>query len=326
MKSISYLMAILSFLFISCSKNVDENEIVPKEKLIQVKVQASVFKQSINPLSLMAASNSQGFSTSGNAEITDLELMVFDEYGRFVTSKRNITADSFYKPIFGSDSFNLTLPKGNYKIGLIGHNRQYGGLNFYIDQKDITAHNLTVDRSEHFPANVMRVFVRDSYIHQFQDFSLKSDTSLSPFKLTRLTSKLEINIEDKIVPDAAHILIGNMINATIYPFSTTKSSIKREGYFTFDVSKNAGAINTVLSTPIYSNINNPNSKETITVKIYNKDYVLLTYLTIPNVTLKPNHVTKLSGKFFSNYKTDGDLNLKTEILKDYSSTIIEQKF
>lgn len=99
MKSISYLMAILPFLFISCSKNIDKNEIVSNEKLIQVKVQASVFKQSVDPLSLIAASNSQGFSTSGNAEITDLELMVFDEYGRFVTSKRNITADSFYKPI-----------------------------------------------------------------------------------------------------------------------------------------------------------------------------------------------------------------------------------
>ena len=49
--------------------------------------------------------------------------------------------------------------------------------------------------SGQFDLNV--VDIRDSYIHRYSELRLRSDTTLAPLKLVRLTSKLELNIEDK---------------------------------------------------------------------------------------------------------------------------------
>ena len=57
--------------------------------------------------------------------------MVYDEYGRLVYTKENFVSDNNQVVIPGTNEFKFKVPKGNYKIGLIGHNRGYGGLNFY---------------------------------------------------------------------------------------------------------------------------------------------------------------------------------------------------
>lgn len=328
MKRSLSILALVPLLLLGCKKDETGNESKPEnpQKLFKVNIQASTFSESVKPMQLLASKSSQIALVNETPAITNLVLLVYDANGKLVTSKENYTVDNLYNPIVGKDKFSLTLPKGKYKLGVIGHNRLYGGLNFYLDPTDMYAHSLKVERSEHFQANVMKVFIRDSFFHDYKDFEIKSDTTLAPLKLTRLTSKLELNIEDKIVDEAAHILIGNMINTTVYPFSKDKSSSHLEGYMDFSVSSKVGLTNTVLSTPIYSNLNKPDSKETISVRVYDKNYVLISYVNIPNVTLKPNHITKLSGKLFENYKKDADGEIGVEVMKEYSSTVIQQSF
>lgn len=326
MKKSLFFISLLPIILFGCSKGNSNEDPKSEDELVEVNFKAEGFNQEVSPMKLKGATLERGFHQPGKSEITNLVLFLYDEYGRLVYTKENFVSDKDYNPIAGANEFKFKVPKGNYKIGLMGHNRGYGGLNFFVDQRDMNAHTIQLDGANNGPNELNLVDIRESYIHRYSDVRLNKDTTLAPLQLVRLTSRLEVNIEDKIPAEASTILVGNMINSSIYPFSTDKNSIKRSGYIRFGVEGQVGKENTVLATPIYANTANPNQTNTLSVAIYNRNNVLISYTEIPNVILKPNYITKLSGKLFTNYTPDANGSLKTTIWKDYSSTIIEAKF
>lgn len=300
MKIILTTLLLLPLLFLSCKK--EDNRTVPKpeNELVKVKFRTAEFEKTITPYGLLSSTSANRSGSTERAKITNLVLLVYDVHNRLVLTKENFTAtrDS-YLPVEGSFNFDLELPKGEYRIGLVGHNRQYGGLIYTFDEREFDNHQLRVDGavSSMFDLNI--VTIRDSYYYPYRDITIKSDTTFAPFKMERLTARLELEILDEIPSEVAYILVGGDIPMSIFPFSQTKSSISREGYISLYGGNSIGPKNVVLSSSIYPHFNGTSNTHKIQISMRNKDGRRVGYKAIDNVILKPNTITKLSGKLFS---------------------------
>src|SRR5690554_4868984 len=101
----------LILLFSAACKKDDLKTSGPKEELVSVKFTAANFDKKIAPFGLVSSSKAMNAATSERAKITNLVLMVYDEYNRLVVKKENFTATSSNSlPVEGSFNFNLELP------------------------------------------------------------------------------------------------------------------------------------------------------------------------------------------------------------------------
>lgn len=298
-KRLLTLSSLILIFSAGCQKD-DLKTTEPKEELVTVKFTAENFDKTIAPFGLLSSTTGKNSAFAERAKITTLVLMVYDEYNRLVVKRENYTATNSYLPIEGSLKFNLELPKGNYKVGLLGHNRQNGGgLEVAFDEREYDNHQLRVDGavSGQFDLNI--VFIRDAYYYPYKDIAIQSDTTFAPFKMERLTSRLDLEILDEIPSEVSTILVGGFIPMSIFPFSETKESISRDGYVRFGVDQYAGQKNVVLSSPIYGRFNSSNKNQKLSISMWDKNNKFIASKAVSDVRFEPNSITKLSGNLFS---------------------------
>ena len=308
---ILFMVAIPLVVIMSCSKKNDQN--FEKEKdLVDVRFSAKLFDESIQPMTNRKLSTTKATALNFREEnlFSMFTLYVFDENGEFVTygSKVVINSDG----VFQNDSlfFNLKLPHGTYKIASFGEPSP-------IDNKA----NISNYKLRNIESNL--------FTSELKTIKVDGVNTFEPLIMNRVSSKIEFNFIDKTPKEPLMLeLKGNPVDF-IYPFNSDLQSIqtnKSITFWTFPV-ESVIPIQTLKSLP-------DNSKEftliNFEVFIYNESRVLIGTKKIPNVKIKKNHVTRLTGKLFdeiSNESTDdGTSKFKAEIIKEYSPVILEQSF
>ena len=322
MKKSLIILALLPLLFFGCKKGGSTDEPKPEETF-KVSINVTGFSQDITPMNKRSSSTKSASNASEPLPITTLELFVYTQQGNLVVKKTNFLKDNNYNTIPGSEKFDLVLPKGNYKIGLLGHNRQYGGIVYTFDEREMNGHSLRVDGAG-FDFN--KISVKDAYVHRYSDVKLYSDTTFAPFQMHRYTSKLNVKIEDKIPNEVSSIRVGGSLVSTVYPFTNEKNPSYKESYFVFSTTNNVGKENVVLSTPIYPDANQPSRPMKIWISAYTADNTLLKSIQIDNLILKSNHVTTLSGKLFEGYNSNANSGLNPEFVMDFVKDEINVPF
>jgi len=321
-------MAIMPFLFSACSKS-ESNEIPkPEQELVKVSFSTEGFRQSVDPMSTKSSTKQaasgpvieKGFYNGGGL-INDLLLVVYNSKDELVfTEHRNASIISGQLSEINGD-FSLELPKGKYKVGVLGFTHGAAQMYFDFNYTNRMLHQFGLAMASGTGFDVEESFIRESFVYKYNDFTINSDTVVAPLKLERITSKLNIVMEDEIPVEARYIMLGGALNALIYPFQGTTDGNKYKGYVKFQIGASR-VKNVTLSTPIYPTLGKEGDTNNLVALIYDENYVLIGQKTIPNIILKSNHITTLSGKMFD-YNADKTANFKATIVKEYSTDNIE---
>ncbi|WP_104381324.1 hypothetical protein [Sphingobacterium sp. HMA12] len=318
MKREIIVLALVPMLFFGCKKQKDDKSTEQSSEMIQVKFSTEGFQQKIEPRGSKASTITSGITAAGS-EISNLQLLVYDLQNKLIVRKENISESS--KQI--DNTFTFEIPKGRYKIGLVGHNVNWSTMYFNINESNPLLHELSVGihAFPDFPVNTY--YFSDAFVYKYKEFNFQSDTTLSPLTLNRLTSKLEINIEDAIPEDIKFILVGGKINPILSPFTGITTNYNGKGYVVFDIGAEKLKTNTILATPIYPYLDKEDQPVQLEVLFFNSSYKQIGIKTIDKVVLKSNHITKLNGKLFSNTSNG---NLTTNLSLDYSKDILIGSF
>ena len=132
MKRVLFIVALLTVLFFGCKKD----SVKPVEELIEVTLSAEGFNQTFTPMGVKASAKNLLANTTTvplSERMTKLELFVFDMQNKLVTSKLNTLIDAAGNSITDSDKFTVKLPRGNYRVKIIAHNREIRNSGSTID-------------------------------------------------------------------------------------------------------------------------------------------------------------------------------------------------
>ena len=124
MKKSLIILALLPLLFFGCKKGGSTEEPKPEEKRYKLSFSTTGFNQNITSIQSKAnTSNSNSLAVPAEDKMSSLELLIFGGDGKLVYSKTNYLIDAFGMDIPDSDKFNVKLPKGDYKVGMVAHNK-----------------------------------------------------------------------------------------------------------------------------------------------------------------------------------------------------------
>ncbi|MFD1165212.1 hypothetical protein ACFQ2C_06295 [Sphingobacterium daejeonense] len=308
MKKSIIILALLPLLFFGCKKGGSTDEPKPEEKLYDVKFSVSPFSQSVEPMSIKSSTQQTNSKSLNVANLfRTLSYNLTDANGKYVTSGDITIFDAWNNFITGSLDFSLKLPKGHYKIGLLGD-----------ENSGPYSHSW---EEIYFNLNQQHKFASD-----IVKFSVETDLSIPSITLNRISSQIEFEFTDQTSEENLNIKLSGKVINNIFPFTklvvennigTTIKSWKhpfnvtghKENVIVFaDLAKDATVIN-------------------LQAEIYNRDNVLIGRKEIPNVTIKPNHITRLKGKLFDILESNEKVNtFKAEIVEAFSPDIINQTF
>lgn len=318
MKRKHILLALIPMLFFGCKKEDASKPHEQPSEMIQVKFSTEGFQQAIEPRGSKASTITSGIAAAGS-EISNLQLLVYDLQNKLIVKKENIKESS--KQI--DNTFTFEIPKGKYKIGLVGHNASWSTMYFNLNESNPLLHELSMGIYAFPEFPVYTYYFSDAFVYQYKEFDFQSDITLSPLTLSRLTSKLEITVEDAIPAEVKFVLVGGKINPILSPFTGVTTNYNGKGYVVFDVGREALKTNTVLATPIYPYLDKEDQSIELEVLFFNASYKQIGAKTIDKVILKSNHITKLSGKLFKNTSNG---SLLTNLSVDYEKEILTGRF
>ena len=314
-------MALLPVLFLGCKKD----NVKPVEELIEVTLSAEGFNQTFTPMGLKASARNLMANTTTvplAERMTKLELFVFDMQNKLVTSKLNTLIDAAGNSIADSDKFTVKLPRGNYRVKIIAHNRTIN-----ISGATLDTYFIYYDYSKENPFKRNIIDYKELYSTPFTEIKVENDSSFPAFKLSRINSNLQLEIKDEIPTEVSYILVGGKLSYFIHPFNDAFTFYPSDGFIKFDVQSLVGKSNQLISSNIFGKGLTGNEAIDLDILYFSKDHILLGTKTAKSVIFKQNTITKLSGTLFealqAGEKTSG---ISTEFVKEYSTEIINKTF
>ena len=306
MKKSILILALLPLLFFGCKKGSSTDEPEPEEKLYEVKFSTNSFDQFISPIK--SSINTTAIPTDRFDPLNyffNLYYIVVNDENLVIANGSNMIFDADYNFITGSLDFKLKLPKGNYKIGLIGSNDYSGG-----------------HLSKHIADVSVNVSTNPVYFSDFKSFTVENDVTVNPLIINRVSSKLKINISDVAPSEPVTVKLFENKQSQLFLFDKRNDVYnyyeKLLGVFNIA----GGSENNVLNAFVIPNRNDLTEKFNYEIRIYNTDNVLIGTKKISNVLLKENHITSLTGNLFDVIQPEntGD-NFQAKINREYSNII-----
>ncbi|MGB7526943.1 hypothetical protein [Sphingobacterium cellulitidis] len=300
------------YLLFSCSKEKLDYVQSQENQTFKIRFSASNFTQQIKPLDLKGSTKSnseQVPSINVNDYFRILNYFVADENNKIIIHGNSHIFDS--NDVFHKDklAFNLELPKGQYKIGLLG-----SGLGFSMIDNNILSISAASIGTAIFASSLMPLKVEKDSIYE-------------PILLKRLSSKLQIKITDLSPAEKLTIKLITNDRSQIRPFDRLNDDIfsSESELLVYDVlpNSNQNFIETYISPYIKNGVS---EKFDFKLIILNQNQEILGIKEIKDVAFKENHITILTGNLFEILRNEKNNSFKSEIVEGYSEEKINQKF
>lgn len=312
------IAGIAMLMLFSCSKSDSNVEPNPSDKLHTVKFTVDGFTQSYKPIDTKSATTTSTASTP----INEILYVLLD--------KDQLPIDTLRRPVSGnSSSINLKLLNGNYTLRAIGYNTS-NTHTIYTKYQNVFTRFIEQETFKIKDYDVSDIFTLNTAFQVSKDSTYKSQT------LKRISSKLELNILDKIPAQAAYIEISTTSSSNFYGFSKDlKDNITFPtglGYVSnvIEISSLASLSNQTISSNILTNGQTYTSPiETTTpvkINVLNSTGAVILSKEILNVKLIPNTITRLSGKLFEDLNSEKKGNFAVTINQNFNTNIITQTF
>lgn len=318
----------LTFVLLSCSK--DKEQVTPESidpsKLYNVEFSVGGFSESHRPFDKLATTK----STSSTQLINKILYVILD--------KDLLPIDTIMRDVHEKISTVVVkLPLGKYTLRTIGYNAkpEKGEVSLvYEKYKNVFVNFFPIEIDGFKSYNIEDVFVLN------KELNVIKDTVYSDLELTRLNSRLELNIQDKIPNGIKHIelsissktnLYGAFVSGGVYDYITLPNYNQPQFNSSFiDVTN----LTTLANQTLFTNVLTHEQRYTgfeerlsnVKINAYDTDGELVVTKEISDVKFVPNTITHLSGKLFEELGGEKNNSLAVTINEDYSSNIIKQQF
>lgn len=312
------IAGIAMLMLFSCSKSDSNVEPNPSDKLHNVKFTVDGFTQSYKPIDTKSATT----TSTASSPINEILYILLD--------KDQLPIDTLKRPVSGnSSSINLKLLNGNYTLRAIGFNNSSTGTAYTKYQSVFTSFR-SQDIFKIKDYNISDIFTLNTEFQVSKDSTYKSQT------LKRISSKLELNILDKIPAQAAYIEISTISSNYFYGLSKDLKNNITYPYNTdyvsnvIDISSLASLTNQTISTNVLTDNQTytaPAERTTpVKINVLNSTGAVILSKEILNVKLMPNTITRLSGKLFEDLNSEKKGNFAVTINQNFNTNIITQTF
>lgn len=312
------IAGIAMLMLFSCSKSDSNVEPNPSDKLHTVKFTVDGFTQSYKPIDTKSATT----TSTASSPINEILYVLLD--------KDQLPIDTLRRPVSGnSNSINLKLLNGNYTLRAIGYNNS-NTHTIYTKYQSVYTGFRSQDIFKIQDYNISDVFTLNTEFQVSKDSTYKSQT------LKRISSKLELNILDKIPAQAAYIEISTISSSSFYGGAKDLKNNITYPYNTsyvsnvIDISSLASLTNQTISTNILTSDQTytaPAERTTpVKINVLNSTGAVIISKEILNVKLMPNTITRLSGKLFEDLNSEKKGNFAVTINQNFNTNIITQTF
>lgn len=312
------IAGIAMLMLFSCSKSDSNVEPNPSDKLHNVKFTVDGFTQSYKPIDTKSATT----TSTASSPINEILYILLD--------KDQLPIDTLKRPVSGnSSSINLKLLNGNYTLRAIGYNNSNTG-SLYTKYQLVYTSFRSQDIFKIQDYNISDVFTLNTEFQVSKDSTYKSQT------LKRISSKLELNILDKIPAQAAYIEISTNSSNYFYGFAKEFKNNFTLGNNTdyvsnvIDIAALASLTNQTISTNVLTDNQTytaPAERNTpVKINVLNSTGAVIISKEILNVKLMPNTITRLSGKLFEDLNSEKKGNFAVTINQNFNTNIITQTF
>lgn len=312
------IAGIAMLMLFSCSKSDSNVEPNPSDKLHTVKFTVDGFTQSYKPIDTKSATT----TSTASSPINEILYVLLD--------KDQLPIDTLRRPVSGnSSSINLKLLNGNYTLRAIGYNNSNIG-SLYTKYQLVYTSFRSQDIFKIQDYNISDVFTLNTEFQVSKDSTYKSQT------LKRISSKLELNILDKIPAQAAYIEISTNSSNYFYGFAKEFKNNFTLGNNTdyvsnvIDIAALASLTNQTISTNVLTDNQTytaPAERTTpVKINVLNSTGSVILSKEILNVKLMPNTITRLSGKLFEDLNSEKKGNFAVTINQNFNTNIITQTF
>lgn len=323
MKKSIIILALLPLLFFGCKKGGSTDDHKPEEKLYNLSISSSGLHQTISNIQSKSSLSKNDQSIPIEDKMNSLELLIFGLDGKLVLSKTNYLLEANGIDIPNSEKFNIKLPKGSYKIGIIAHNKS-----LQLGSNTAQSYHIfyTTVFDELFKRNIYDY--KELYASSLIPLKVESDATVSPIKLNRINSKFELEIKDQIPSEVSYILVGNKLPNFIYPLNELEIyNFLYDGYIKFNVEALSGKTNQILTSNMFGKSVNSADGINVDILFFDKNYTLLGSKPANNVLFIPNKVTRLSGNLFDKLNNaEKTSSISVEFIKEYSEEILTVPF
>lgn len=312
------IAGIAMLMLFSCSKSDSNVEPSPSDKLHTVKFTVDGFTQSYKPIDTKSATT----TSTASSPINEILYILLD--------KDQLPIDTLRRPVSGnSSSINLKLLNGNYTLRAIGYNNSNTTSLYTKYERAATVfHPQEIFKIKDY--DISDIFTLNTAFQVTKDSTYKSQT------LKRISSKLELNILDKIPAQAAYIEISTISSNLFYGFSKDLRDNITFPYNTsfvsniIDISSLASLTNQTISTNVLTDNQTytaPGERTTpVKINVLNSTGAVILSKEILNVKLMPNTITRLSGKLFEDLNSEKKGNFAVTINQNFNTNIITQTF
>lgn len=312
------IAGIAMLMLFSCSKSDSNVEPSPSDKLHTVKFTVDGFTQSYKPIDTKSATT----TSTASSPINEILYVLLD--------KDQLPIDTLKRPVSGnSSSINLKLLNGNYTLRAIGYNNS-NTHTIYTKYQSVYTSFIGQDIFKIKDYYISDVFTLNTEFQVSKDSTYKSQT------LKRISSKLELNILDKIPEQAAYIEISTISNSSFFGSDKDLKDLITPRYNTnyisnvIDISSLASLTNQTISSNILTNgqtYTSPIETSTpVKINVLNSTGAVILSKEILNVKLMPNTITRLSGKLFEDLNSEKKGNFAVTINQNFNTNIITQTF
>ncbi|WFB63735.1 hypothetical protein PZ892_00685 [Sphingobacterium sp. WM] len=312
------IAGIAMLMLFSCSKSDSNVEPNPSDKLHTVKFTVDGFTQSYKPIDTKSATT----TSTASSPINEILYILLD--------KDQLPIDTLKRPVSGnSSSINLKLLNGNYTLRAIGYNNSNLG-NLYTKYERVATVFQPKEIFKIKDYDISDIFTLNTEFQVSKDSTYKSQT------LKRISSKLELNILDKIPAQAAYIEISTISSNHFYGASKDLKNNITLTYNTsyvsnvIDITSLASLTNQTISTNVLTDNQTytaPAERTTpVKINVLNSTGAVIISKEILNVKLMPNTITRLSGKLFEDLNSEKKGNFAVTINQNFNTNIITQTF
>lgn len=319
MKIIPALLTVVGMsLVMSCSKNNDEPNPIDNSKLHELRFTVSGFNESHIPMDSKAATS----SSTAASPINNILYVLLD--------KDLLPIDTLMRPVKGSaSSLSLKLPNGDYTLRAVGFDNS-NTHSLYTKYQLVFTRFIEKEIFKIKDYDISDVFILN------KSFKVSKDSTYSKLALKRITSKIELNILDKIPTEASYIEIATNSSSNFFTLSKDLKDNITYPYNTDFVSNviDISSLRTLANQIISSNILTDDQKFTeqfertspVKINVLDSTGKVILGKEILNVRLLPNTITRLSGKLFEDINKDKNESFAVTIDQNFNSNVITQTF
>lgn len=321
MKKTLIILALLPLLFVGCSKS-ESNDPKPEEKLFKVNFSAKIMDIDLSPIG-PKSSTSRSANTNEliKESINIIEFFIYDSGNNLVGYQNSDLFDVYGLLQENALKFNLDLPKGEYKVAVIGKSYSATTIN-----KDLGYNSISIWYEQSKIAEREIVKFTPIYAYKPASFSVSGVEMNNQLILKRLNSEVELIIKDEMPENAKYIFFGGTSSRYVSPFGAI-NNLAGKSFIEFDLdtirNKTDKILNATIIPEYFSTTEAPKLKS-YDILIYDKDYKYLGIKTINDVYFKENFKTKLVGSFFDTI--EGNINpnsLSIEFDHSFSGEIVK---